>query len=159
MLVAFDGRAIHKAFHDPETGTLDLWSAEADGEGHAVAWGDGLVLVADEDGTFAHLSLEPAALDTATAAPSRPADAARAVEAGVELCPDETPALLFDGTEGTLRLRWGALEPVEWARLGDSLVWLGIDGDARLAALVVEGVSRDPGSRAQATWLAEQGIG
>lgn len=159
MLVAFDGRAIHKAFHDPETGTLDLWSAEADGEGHAVAWGDGLVLVADEDGTFAHLSLEPAALDTATAAPSRPADAARAVEAGVELCPDEAPALLFDGTEGTLRLRWGALEAVEWARLGDSLVWLGIDGDARLAALVVEGVSRDPGSRAQATWLAEQGIG
>lgn len=158
MLLTFDGGVSHKAFHDPETGTLDLWSAGAGGEGHAMAWGDALVVVGDEDGVFEHLSLEPAALAATSDLPSRPAEARSAIEAGVELCQDELPSLLLDATEGVLRLRWGDLEPVEWARLGDSLVWLGIDGDARLAALVIEGVSRDPGSKAQAAWLAEQGI-
>ena len=62
MLFTFDGGVSHKAFHDPETGTLDLWSAGAGGEGHAMAWGDALVVVGDEDGVFEHLSLEPAAL-------------------------------------------------------------------------------------------------
>ncbi|MCP5021614.1 MAG: hypothetical protein GY930_07530, partial [bacterium] len=45
----------------------------------------------------------------------------------------------------------------EWARLGPNLVWLALDEDGNLAAIVIEGVSRDPKGKAQAAWLAEMG--
>lgn len=159
MLVTFDGEAIHKAFHDPETGTLDLWSGFATGVGEAVAWGEGIVLVTDEDESFAHLSIDLEQVEVDAHPPQRPADAPAALEAGVEVAGDHPPGVLFDPVEGTLRVRFQPSEPHEWARIGTSLLWLGIDEDAHLVALVAEGVSRDARGSGQAAWLAEHGVG
>ena len=50
------------------------------------------------------------------------------------------------------------VEPSIWGRLGDNLIWLALDEDARLASIVVEGVSLDPGGKGQLAWLDELGV-
>ena len=79
--------------------------------------------------------------------------------AGVTLVPDARLVGRFDSTEGVLRLRFEGVEPMHWARLGENLIWLAIDEQTRLAAMVIEGVSRDPGGKAQNTWLTEMNPG
>lgn len=157
--VGFDGERLSKGFHDPDAGTLDfVVEGDADG-GSAAAWGDVLTIGLDADRMVAHLACATAELPAADDLPTRPADAPRAVAAGVTLRVDLDVRGLFDGTEGTLRLAFGDLEPAHWARLGENLVWLAIDEDTQLAALVIEGISRDPGGKAQAAWLAEMNAG
>ena len=82
-----------------------------------------------------------------------------AISADFELDDSDVMDFLLDSTEGTLRFSFGGRVPQEWARLGENLIWLGIDGDGRLAAMVIEGISRDTGGKAQCAWLAQMGIG
>jgi hypothetical protein len=56
-------------------------------------------------------------------------------------------------------VRVAGVDAVQWARVGPNLLWLAIDDDAHLAALVFEGVSRDPGGKAQSAWLSEMNAG
>jgi hypothetical protein len=63
----------------------------------------------------------------------------------------------YDPPGGTLHLSFEGVEPKEWARLGPNLVWLALDEEGCLAAIAIEGISRDPKGKAQAAWLAEMG--
>lgn len=159
MLIAMEGDVRHKAFHDPKNQIIDLWAESAEAEGIAVAFGDALTMVGDDEGVFAHLSLEYGKLSMGDVLPNRPSECPMAISADFELDDSDVMDFLLDSTEGTLRFSFGGRVPQEWARLGENLIWLGIDGDGRLAAMVIEGISRDTGGKAQCAWLAQMGIG
>lgn len=157
--VGFDGGRLHKAFFDPEGGTLDLVVEGDHDGGSAVAWGDALCFDLDAVNNIVHLAAEVAEIEAAPKLPERPDDCGRAMAAGVTLQPDQPVRGQFDASAGVLRLVFGEAEPKRWARLSENLIWIAIDDDANLAALVIEGISRDPGGKAQLTWLAEMNAG
>ncbi len=158
MLVLWDGDHILKAYFDPLTSTLDLVSSFLAEGGRAASLEGALSLGVDEDGLFHHLSLTIQPDASSEGFPQRPSDCPVASRAEVELSEGGRAEVTYDATTGTLRLRFDGIEAVEWARLGPNLVWLALDEDAQLAAMVVEGVSKDPGGKAQAAWLAEMGV-
>ena len=159
MRIAWRGSDLYKAYHDPQTGTLDLVaSRQADG-GEAMAMGDEFALAVDDSGAFCHLGVDVRKQFTSPEPPNRPPDAAVAGMAEVELVESISPRWLFDATAGSLRISFGEAEVELWGRIGESLLWLGLSADGAMAALVFEGISHDPGGRAQAAWLEEVGAG
>lgn len=159
MLVSFVGRVRHKAFHDVGTKTIDLWSAEAESEGNAVSLGDALVLVCGDEGSFSHLSLDYSALATSEDLPPCPKETPVATFADLELNETDVMRVSFDPSLGTLLLAFGDRDTLEWARLGENLIWLALDKGGSLAGMMVRGISADAGGKAQNAWLAQAGIG
>ena len=157
--VGFDGGRLHKAFFDPEGGTLDMVVEGEHEGGSAVAWGDALCFDLDDESNIVHMAAEIAEIEVATELPKRPEDCGQAMAAGVTLRPDQPACGVFDASEGVLCLVFGDAKPHRWARLSENLIWIAIDDEANLAALVIEGISRDPGGKAQLTWLAEMNAG
>ena len=158
MLVLWDGDHILKAYFDPLTSTLDLVSSFLAEGGRAATLDGALSLGVDEEGLFHHLSLTIDPKATLEGFPKRPADSPMASRAEVELAEGGRAEVAYDAGQGSLCLRFPGVEAKDWARLGPNLVWLALDDEAQLAAIVVEGVSKDPGGKAQAAWLAEMGI-
>ncbi|MCA9000917.1 MAG: DUF2283 domain-containing protein, partial [Planctomycetes bacterium] len=146
-----------KAYFDPETNTFDLVSSFLIEEGRATSVDGALSLGVDEEGLFHHLSIVIDAENPASPSLQRPAECPVASVAEVELVEGASARVLYDRPAGTLHLEFKDVEATEWARLGPNLVWLALDADGNLAALVVEGVSRDPKGKAQAAWLSEMG--
>jgi len=154
------GSDLFKAYHDPSTGRIDVVASRFGAQGEALASESGLELYLDEEGTVCAFSLPvgEGAPDSGSGLPRRPVECPSAVEAEVDVALDAAARWSFDPPTGTLRLSFEGIEPERWGRLGDNLVWLALDGEARLAAVVVEGVSRDPGGRGQLAWLDELGV-
>jgi len=159
MRVVWHGSDLYKAYHDPETGTLDLVASRRAGGGQAVAMGDEFALAVDDSGAFCHLGIDVSKQFTSQEPPNRPPDAEIAALAEVELMVSAAPRCLFDSTAGSLRLAFGETEVKLWGRVGESLLWLGLSEDGDMAALVFEGISHDPGGKAQVAWLEEVGAG
>ncbi|MFT7679643.1 MAG: hypothetical protein ACI8QC_003647 [Planctomycetota bacterium] len=155
MIVVFEGNHTYKAYHHPGTGVVDLVASVFDEEGIAAELGAGLSVGLGEDEEFQHLSLDLSGESGDMPVAERPEDAPSAVTAEVELAEGETPRYRFDASAGTLRISFGDLETSSWARVGRSLLWLAIDEESYLAAIVIEGVSKDPKGTAQAAWLEE----
>lgn len=146
-----------KGYHDPTTGWLDLVSNRPAEGGDAHAVGEGFSLAREEAGVFCHLGLD---VTQAVAAPplERPAEVREAIDAEVEVRTGAAPCWSFDGARGSLCVAFAGVMPRIWGRIGENLLWLALDEEGCLAALVFEGVSRDPGGKAQATWLEEVGL-
>lgn len=163
MYVRWDGELAYKAYHDPETDRVDIVSSGVGGEGEMLTLGEGepsMGFLCEPDGFCSLIELERALAGSRDDLEwSRPDECAVATDAEVEVVAEGTTTWHFDAPTGTLRIRFEAVEPVQWARLGANLLWLAIDAEARLAALVFEGVSRDPGGKAQAVWLSEMNAG
>ena len=159
MRVVWHGSDLYKAYHDPRTVTLDLVASRPAERGQAVALGDEFALAVDDSGAFCHLGVDLRKRFAAPEPPNRPADAEIAGLAEVELVESVSPRWLFDATAGSLRISFGEVRVERWGRIGESLLWLGLSEDGDMAALVFEGISHDPGGRAQAAWLAEIGAG
>lgn len=159
MRVVWHGSDLYKAYHDPQTVTLDLVASRPAERGQAVALGDEFALAVDDSGAFCHLGVDLRKRFAAPEPPNRPADAEIAGLAEVELVESVSPRWLFDATAGSLRISFGEVRVERWGRIGESLLWLGLSEDGDMAALVFEGISHDPGGRAQAAWLAEIGAG
>lgn len=157
MDLVWIGAEALRAFHDPDSGALELLSSRRADEGSTWVLDPELSVAVDDDGVFCHLDLGAPARPGTLPLPERPRQAPVAEEASVELVPGAEPRWSYDETGGSLAVAFGDVFPESWARLGDNLVWLAIDDDARLAAIVVEGVSRDPAGRARAAWLADAG--
>ncbi|MCB9907162.1 MAG: hypothetical protein H6830_05555 [Planctomycetes bacterium] len=158
MLVLWDSDHILKAYFDPKTSTLDLVSSFLAEGGRAAAFDGALSLGVDEDGLFHHLSLNINPADQPLGMPERPEDCPVATQAEVEVVEGGSAKVAYSPTGGMLCLAFDGIEAKEWARLGPNLVWLALDDEGQLAAIVVEGISRDPGGKAQAAWLAEMGF-
>ncbi len=159
MRVVWHGSDLFKAYHDPQTATLDLVASRRAEGGEALAIGDEFALAVDESGAFCHLGIDVRKQLVSPDLPQRPPDAAIAGLAEVELVESATVRWLFDATAGSLRISFGEVEVKLWGRIGESLLWLGLSDDGDMAALVFEGISHDPGGKAQATWLEEIGAG
>lgn len=157
MLILWDGEYIFKAYLNPDTDTFDLVSSFLAEDGRATSIDGAMSLGVDEEGLFQHLSIVVDPKASHRGFPERPADCPVATLAEVELVEGGGAKVCFDAPTGTLRLTFDGIEPIEWARLGPNLVWLALDDEGNLAAIVVEGVSRDPQGKAQAAWLAEMG--
>lgn len=157
MIVLWSGSDLVKGYHDPATGWVDLVSNRPAEGGDAHTVGEGFSLARDEAGVFCHLGLD--AGQAVDAAPlERPAEAREAVDAEVEVPTDQAPRWSFDASRGSLCVAFAGVEPAIWGRIGDNLLWLALDEEGVLAGIVFEGVSRDPGGKAQATWLEEVGL-
>ena len=157
MIVLWSGRDLVKGYHDPTTGWLDLVSNRPAEGGEAHTVGGGFSLARDEEGAFCHLGLDVAqAVDVPPL--QRPAEMREAVDAEVEVPTDTDPCWSFDAARGSLCVAFPGVSPQIWGRIGDNLLWLALDEEGRLAGLVFEGISRDPGGKAQATWLEEVGL-
>ena len=155
MIAFFDGDLSYKAYHDPDTGVVDLLSSAFVVAGRLGECGGGLSLGLDEEDSVRNLCLDLAADSGEMPVPERPEDVPIAFTAEVEMLPEATLRHRFDSSSGVLRMAFGDLDAMSWARLGNNLLWLAIDEESRLAALVIEGISRDRGGRAQAAWLDE----
>lgn len=155
MIVLWIGDDLFKGYHDPEGGWLDLVSNRPAEGGEVFTVGEQFSLATDETGVFCHLGVDTRAAGDAPPL-TRPAHARTAVDAEVELA-GGAPRWSFDPGRGSLCVAFEGVEAAEWGRIGDNLLWLALDPDGVLAGLVFEGVSRDPGGRAQATWLEEVG--
>ena len=161
MDVLWIGSDLIKAYHDPRSDRVDVISSRIGEEGEAWSGESGLAIVVDQGGTFCTLEVPlPACAETGERVElARPDECPSALEADVEV-PDGSEARWhFDAARGTLRVVFDGVAAESWGRLGDNLVWLALDDEARLAAIVVEGVSRDPGGAGQAAWLGELGVG
>ena len=157
MLILWDSEHILKAYFNPDTDTFDLVSSCLAEEGSAITIDGTMSLGVDEEGLFHHLSIvvDPEASQEGFS--ERPSDCPVASLAEVELVDDNGAKVSFDPPNGILRVSFDGVKAVEWARLGPNLVWLALSEEGHLAAIVAEGVSRDPKGKAQAAWLAEMG--
>ena len=155
MIVVFEGSHTYKAYHHPGTGVVDLVASVFDDEGIAAELGAGLSIGLGADEDFQHLSLDLSAEPGDMPVAERPEESPSALSAEVELAEDALPRYRFDASAGSLRISFGDLETSSWARVGRSLLWLAIDEESRIAAIVIEGVSKDPKGTAQAAWLEE----
>ncbi|GEM_PF-2019287 len=152
------GSDCFKSFHDPAAGLVEVVSNRPASGGHSITLGEGLILSLDEDEQVVHLSLnEDSCVDEPRAPLERPADGREATFAEAEVEPDHPVTCSFDAVRGELRVRFTDRSPDEWGRIGSNLIWLALDNEQRLAGIVVEGVSHDPGGAAQLKWLQEAG--
>ena len=126
--------------------------------GTSSTWGGGLVLSLDDEEHVVHLSVNVEACTDELVVPlERPGDERAAAFAEVEIEPELPVSCSFDPTGGVLKVQFSDRVPGEWGRIGSNLIWLALDGDHRLAGIVIEGVSLDPGGAAQLSWLQEMG--
>lgn len=159
MNVLWIGTDLYKAYHDPQTGRIDVLASRYGTEGTALAPEPGLEIVVDEGEAICSIAVQlDAAAPIVSGLPHRPAECLSAVDAEVEVVDDAHARWSFEPQLGVLVVAFDGVEPERWGRLGDNLIWLALDGEARLAAVVVEGVSRDPGGRGQLAWLDELGV-
>jgi len=158
MDIVFDGELEFLAFHDPETGEVQLLTVGVGGGGFGVELGEDAHLGVDEDDAFAQLALTgPMAraallgggghgtgpdleLESRTGPPE--ADLAEAD------WPESRPlAWRLEGATLTVVLE-GA-KRTQWARIGQSPLYVALDlsarGEAYVAALVHRAVVDDPG--------------
>ena len=157
MLILWDSEHILKAYFNPDTDTFDLVSSCLAEEGRATTIDGAMSLGVDDEGLFHHLSIVVDSEASREGFPERPSECPVASLAEVELVDDGGAKVCFDSPNGILRITFDGVEAVDWARLGPNLVWLALNEEGHLAAIVTEGVSRDPKGKAQATWLAEMG--
>lgn len=155
MIIAFEGAHIYKAYHHPGTGVVDILASIYEEEGLSVELGGGFSIGLGGDECVQHMTLDLSGDSGDLPVPERPLDAPAAVMAEVELEEGATPRYRFDASSGSLRVAFGDLDNTTWARVGKNLLWLAIDEESRLSALVIEGVSKDPKGKAQAAWLEE----
>ena len=158
MYVLWIGSDLYKGYHDPRSGRVDVIASRIGTVGRALAVQD-FEIVVDEGGALCNLALEVGDRESSAGLPERPATCVSAVDAEVEVVEEAGIRWCFEPRLGTLRVAFDGVEPARWGRLGENLVWLALDAEARLAALVVEGISRDPGGKGQAAWLEELGVG
>lgn len=157
MIVLWDGGDLYKGYYDPQTGWLDLVSSRTAEGGQAHSVGETFLLSVDEEGTFCHLGLDVTAGE-AEPLLERPLEAPDALDAEVELLEDRQPTWFFDRSRGTLEVSFGDFGSAQWGRIGDNLLWLALDEEGCLRGFCFEGVSRDPGGKAQAAWLEDVGL-
>ena len=155
MIIVFEASHTYKAYHHPGTGVVDLVASVLEQGGVSAELGAGLSVGLGDDDAVQHLSLDLSGEPGDRPVAERPEQAPSAVVAEVELAEGELPRYRFDASAGTLRISFGELDSSSWARVGRNLLWLAIDEESRLAALVIEGVSKDPKGTAQAAWLEE----
>jgi hypothetical protein len=155
MLVTWIGSDSVRAYFDPARDVVDCLTDRPSEGGTSWTLDGALALAGDGDDIFCHIVLERAGLAQAAGVPERPAECPILERADLELDPSAAPRYHFDSTQGALRIAFEGVEARQWGRLGSNLAWLAIDDDGRLAAIVVEGVSRDSGGRGQLAWLAE----
>ncbi len=156
MYVLWCGSDLFKAYHDPGTHWLDLVSSRSVEGGDAFSVGEDFTLSVDDTGAFCHLGLH-AERGGQEELPERPDECRSAFDAEVELVETATPRWSLDPATGILRLAFEGIAIQQWGRIGDNLLWLALDDEGRLGAIVFEGVSRDPGGKGQAAWLEEVG--
>ena len=154
--VLWSGSDCFKAFFDPEAGLVEAVSNKLASGGTSVSLGEGLVLSFDEEEHVVHLSVAVEGCTDELEEPlERPGNERAATFAEVEVEPDVQASCSFDPAAGVLRVRFEERVAGEWGRIGSNLVWLALDGEQRLAGIVIEGISHDPGGAAQLAWLQE----
>jgi hypothetical protein len=156
LQVLWSGDDRFKTYHDPDAGLVETVSNRPASGGTSLVLGEGLVLSLDEEEHVVHLSVSVEACADELVVPlERPGDERAAAFAEVEIEPELPVSCSFDPTGGVLRVQFCDRVPGEWGRIGSNLIWLALDGDQRLAGIVIEGVSHDPGGAAQLSWLQE----
>ena len=155
MIVSLKGSDSLHAFHDPRTDKVELLSSRQPAGGQALPIGSDLVLYSDPEGTLCQIEVSLNDVAMAESLPERPSHCRTALDVEAEVSVSARPTVKFEPSSGVLQLVFEGIEAKTWGRLGDNLIWLALDDDFRLAALVVEGVSRDPGGAGVATWLSK----
>lgn len=159
MNVVWIGGDLYKAYYDPEEGRIEILSSRFGTEGEALAPEPGVDFVLDEGENVCSMGVQVGGLELSEAElPPRPGDCETALDAEVEVVESAAFRFSFQPQTGVLVMVFDGVEPTTWGRLGDNLIWLAIDEDARLASIVVEGVSLDPGGKGQLAWLDELGV-
>lgn len=154
--VLWSGSDCFKAFFDSDAGLVEAVSNRLASGGTSISLGEGLVLSFDEEEHVVHLSVAVAGCADELEEPlDRPGNERAATFAEVEVEPDVPVSCSFDPAAGVLRIRFRERVASEWGRIGANLIWLALDGEQRLAGIVIEGVSHDPGGAAQLAWLQE----
>lgn len=154
--VLWSGSDCFKAYFDPDAGLIEAVSNRPASGGTSITLGEGLILSLDEEEHVVHLSVAVAVCTEELEVPlARPGDERAASFAEVEIEPDLPASCSFDPTAGVLRVQFSERVADQWGRIGSNLIWLALDGDQRMAGIVIEGVSLDPGGAAQLTWLQE----
>ncbi len=150
------GSDCFKAFFDPDAGLVEAVSNRTAIGGVSISLGEGVVISLDDEEHVVHLSVVVAACAGELEDPlDRPGDERAATFAEVEVEPDLPAACFFDPSAGVLKIQFSERVADEWGRIGSNLIWLALDQEQRLAGIVIEGVSLDPGGAAQLTWLQE----
>jgi hypothetical protein len=157
VIVLWSRNDLYKGYYDPKAGWLDLVSSRPAEGGEAHAVGEKFLFSVDEAGAFCHLGLDMSAALT-TPLLERPAEVREALDAEVELPEESIPTWSVDQARGSLCVAFSGVLPAVWGRIGDNLLWLALDDGGRLAGLCFEGVSRDPGGKAQELWLEDVGL-
>ena len=154
--VLWSGGDCFKAFFDPDAGLVEAVSNRPASGGTSVSLGEVVVLSLDEEERVVHLSVGVAACTDELEQPlERPGNERAATFAEVEIEPDLPASCSFDPATGVLRIRFRERAAGEWGRIGSNLIWLALDAEQRLAGIVIEGISHDPGGAAQLIWLQE----
>lgn len=117
--------------------------------------GSDMVLYSDPKGTLCQIEVDLNEATSCETLPERPDDCRTAIDVEAELAIEARPTVKFEPSTGVLQLAFEGIEAKTWGRLGDNRIWLALDEDYRLAAMVIEGVSRDPGGAGVATWLSQ----
>ena len=155
MNVDWCGEFMYKAYFDPGTSEIHIHSSRSSEEGTSTDLGESVRLDLDTQGLVSLVTIQTENLVRPADELQRPADCGIAENAEFEVDETAVPWGRFDATKGTLALGFGTLIPTEWGRMGESLVWIALDEQHRLAGLMLEGVSTDSGGEAQARWLEE----
>ena len=159
MNVVWIGGDLYKAYYDPEEGRIEVISSRFGTEGAALAPESGVEFVLDDAENVCSMGVQIGELELSKAElPPRPDDCETALDAEVEVVESAPFRVSFQPRTGVLVMVFDGGEPSIWGRLGDNLIWLALDEDARLASIVVEGVSLDPGGKGQLAWLDELGV-
>jgi hypothetical protein len=158
MDIVFDGELEFLAFHDPESGEVQLLTVGVGGGGFGVELGEDAHLGVDEDDAFAQLALRGAMAPTPLLGPGGdaagtddslddPAGPPEAYLAEAEWPVDRPVAWRVDGTTLTVVLE-GARR-TQWARIGRTSLYVALDLEAEreayVAALVFRALVSDPG--------------
>jgi hypothetical protein len=154
--VLWSGSDCFKAYFDPDAGLVEVVSNRPASGGVSLSLGEGLVLSLDDEEHVVHLSVAVAACADELEEPlDRPGNERAATFAEVEIEPDLPASFSFDRPAGVLRVQFRERAANQWGRIGSNLIWLALDEEQRLAGVVIEGVSLDPGGVAQLRWLQE----
>jgi len=151
--ILFSGEDLYRGYFDPDGRTLEIVSSRDAESGVAWSPANDFLIGVDDEQFFSHAQLAigaPFEHDVPT--PPEGCPVARIAE--TELVDDGAMAWHFDVASGVLTCIFEGAKREIWGRIGPNLLWLALDSEANLAALVLKGVARDPGGAAQAAWLA-----
>jgi len=167
MDIVFDGEHEFLAFHDPESGEVQLLTVGVGAEGFGVELGADAHLGVDEDDAFAQLVLRGATasapllgVDQRAACPDQELDrpgGPPVADFAEAMWPHDRP-VAWRLAGGTLTVVVEGAHRSQWARIGHTPLYVALDleapGEAYVAALVHRAVVDDPGFvRCQAALL------